>query len=99
MTIDENEAPAPASARASVVTVWVAVIVGAAMAGALAPAEERLQWFSMVLGGATILSFCLQLALDSKVGFVNRLMASVTGSVIILALATGLFALFAPAAG
>lgn len=98
-SIDENEAPPRSSAWASVAVVWAVVIAGAVFSGLMAPADARLQWFPIVLATATILSFCLQLALDSKVGFVNRLMTSLTGSVVILAAATGLFALMAPAAG
>lgn len=94
MTIDESHAPPRRSAWLSVGVVWAVVLIGAVLAVTLAAAGERLQWFPIVLAAATILSFCAQLALDSKVGFVNRLMASLTGSVLILAVATGIVAMF-----
>ncbi|WP_403021287.1 hypothetical protein [Salinibacterium sp. GXW1014] len=93
MTVDENTAPNRSTARVSVAAVWLFVAVGAVITAVFVAPDARLQWFPIVLAAATILSFCLQLALDSKVGFVNRLMASVGGSVVILAVATGVLAL------
>ncbi|MCW4386123.1 hypothetical protein OH146_10095 [Salinibacterium sp. SYSU T00001] len=99
MTLDESQAPSRATAWMSVVVVWVVVVAGAVLTVIFAKEDARLQWFPIVLAISTILSFCLQLALDSKVGFVNRLSASVTGSVVILAASTGLLALAAMAGG
>src|SRR5690554_2240212 len=99
MTVDTNEAPPRSSAWASIVTVWVLVALAAVATVVFAASGERLQWFPIILGAATILSFCLQLALDSKVGFVNRLTTSVAGAVVLLALATGLVALLGPLGG
>lgn len=99
MTVDESTAPNRSTARASVAAVWFFVAAGAVMTALLAAPEARLQWFPILLAAATILSFCLQLALDSKVGFVNRLMTSLGGSVVILAVATGVIALVASAEG
>lgn len=99
MTIDDSQAPPRWSSWLSVGAVWGVVAVGAVLAMVLAPAGERLQWFPIVLATATILSFCVQLALDSKVGFVNRLMVTLTGSVLILAVATGVLAMMRPLAG
>lgn len=99
MTIDENQAPPRWSAWSSVGVVWGVVAIGAVFAVLFGGADDRLQWFPIVLAAATILSFCLQLALDSKVGFVNRLMVSLTGAVLILAAATGVVVLLGSLAG
>lgn len=99
MTVDESTAPTRSTARASVIAVWAFVALGAVVTAVLVAPDARLQWFPIVLAAATILSFCLQLALDSKVGFVNRLMTSLAGSVVILALATGALALLGATAG
>lgn len=93
MTIDESQAPPRSRAWGSIGAVWIVVLLGVIASWLLVPADELLQWFSIVLGGATILAFCVQLGLDNKVGFVNRMMATVTGAVAILALATGVLAL------
>jgi O-antigen ligase len=93
MIQDANEAPPRRSTWLSIGFVWVLVALASLVVLLLAPHGSRMQWFPIILGLSTILAFCLQLALDSKVGFVNRLMTTVTGSVVILALATGATAL------
>ena len=97
VTTTESSAPPASIARLSVVVTWLAVAVGAVLASILPPPGESLEWFPIVLAGGLLLSFCVQLSLDSKHGFVDRLMASVGGSVVMLAIATGVVSLW-PAA-
>jgi hypothetical protein len=77
----------------SIVPVWAGVVAGIVLVGFLVPAPERLAWLGVVLGGATLVTFALQLALQEKDGLVTRVMLSVGGSVFLLAVATAVFAI------
>ncbi|MET4781255.1 hypothetical protein [Glaciihabitans sp. UYNi722] len=85
MTIDQ---PAQRLALRSVVPVWILVVLGAVFIGVIVPTGQYLTWVPIVLVGAAIVTFCIQLSLDRKEGLVNRMMASLGGSVVILAIAT-----------
>lgn len=88
MTVSEPVGPPRRTANIAVAVVWVVAALGAVFAYVYAQPDARMQWFPIVLAVCLILSFCLQLSLDSKVGFVNRLSASVGGAVAILAIAS-----------
>jgi hypothetical protein len=75
-------------ALSSVIPIWILAVVGAVLIGILVPVGQYLTWVPIVLAGATIVTFCVQLSLDRKEGLVNRMMASLGGSVVILAIAT-----------
>jgi hypothetical protein len=72
----------------SVIPVWVSVAVGAVLVGIYVPRPADYGWLVLVLFGGVVLTFVTQLGLDQKVGLVTRVMASLGGSVVILALAT-----------
>lgn len=74
----------------SILPVWVLVVVGAVLIALLSPQEQYLVWLPIVFAGAVILSFVVQLFIQRSDGFVTRVMASVGGSVLILAAATAL---------
>ncbi|AWB88407.1 hypothetical protein [Homoserinimonas hongtaonis] len=88
MTVSEPVAPSLRSATITIGIVWVVSALGAVLVSLFAQSDARMQWYPIVLAVCLILSFCLQLSLDSKVGFVNRLSVSVGGAVAILAIAT-----------
>jgi hypothetical protein len=71
----------------SVPPVWLAALVGAVLVGVFA-GEAFLTWLPVVAGATVLLTFVIQLALQRKEGLVNRMIASVGGSVAILAVAT-----------
>jgi len=77
----------------SVVPVWVAAIAAAIVIGVVSLAEERTTWLAIALAGAVIATFAIQLAIQRKDGFVVRAIASISGAIIVLAIATGIFAL------
>ncbi|WP_157157071.1 MULTISPECIES: hypothetical protein [unclassified Diaminobutyricimonas] len=79
----------------SIIPVWVGVVAAIILVGFLVPAADRLAWLGVVLGAATLITFALQLALQEKDGLVTRVMLSVGGSVILLAVATAVFAVMA----
>jgi len=78
---------------ASVIPVWVAAAAAALIIGLVSVADERITWLAIALAGAVIATFAIQLAIQRKDGFVVRAIASISGAIIVLAIATGVFAL------
>jgi hypothetical protein len=81
----------------SVVPVWLIALAGAIVVGVLTPTDRgtgtALTWLPIVLAGCVLITFAIQLALQRKDGLVTRLMASLGGALIILAVATAVLAL------
>lgn len=77
----------------TVLPVWVAVVGAAIIIGVVSPAEQYFTWIYVSLAVAVIATFAVQLATLTKVGFVDRVMASVGGAALILGIATGVLAL------
>ena len=77
----------------SILSVWLLAAVGAVLVGLFSPPGERLIWLPIVLAGAIIVTFSIQLGIQRKEGFVTRVMASVGFSVVILAVATAVMAM------
>lgn len=75
----------------SVPPVWIAAAVGAGVVAVLGR-DDYLTWIPIVLAATVLLAFGIQLALQRKEGLVARLAASVAGSLVILAIATGALA-------
>jgi hypothetical protein len=82
----------------SVVPVWLVAVLGAVAVAVLAEPENYLVFLPVVLGVSTLLTFGIQLGIRRKEGYVNRVTASATGAVVILALATVVLAPIAFAA-
>lgn len=72
---------------ASIVPVWLASVVAAVLVGVLATRDAS-SWLGIALALSVILAFAIQLAIKKKEGFVLRVMASVTGAVIVLGVTT-----------
>jgi hypothetical protein len=85
VTIDQ---PATRLALTSVVPVWSLAVVGSILIGLLAPRTHYLDWLPFVLAADVLLTFCIQLAIVQKEGLVDRMMACLGGSVVILGIAT-----------
>jgi hypothetical protein len=73
----------------SIVSVWILTAAGAVAVGIFSPRDQYYTWIPIVLAGAIIVTFCIQLAIQRKEGFVSRVMASIVVSLVILAIATG----------
>ena len=71
----------------SALPVWALVVVGALLVAFLAHGDY-LNWIPLVMAGSVLATFCLQLAVVRKEGFVGRLMITIAGSIGILAIAT-----------
>lgn len=74
---------------------WVAALVGAVLVGIFAD-TAFLTWIPVVAAAVVLLTFVIQLALKRKEGLVARMIASIGGSVAILAVATVVLILLHP---
>jgi hypothetical protein len=81
------------SRLSSIVPVWLAVIVGIVLIAILAEPAGYYRWLGLTLAGAVLITCIVQLALPSKEGLVVRMLLSIGGSVILLAIATAVLAL------
>lgn len=72
----------------SAVSVWAATAVAAVLVFALIDGRGGHAWLAVVLGGAVLLSFAIQLTMPGP-GLVNRMLAGVGGAVVVLAVASG----------
>jgi len=79
--------------RLSVGMVWLVAAVCAVLTGLLVAPENRFVWTSLSLAGCTILTLAAQLSTGQKEGYVSRVTLSLVGAVLVLAVATGIFAL------
>jgi hypothetical protein len=67
--------------------VWILVVVATVVVALHSPGYEFFTWLPIVLAGAIILTFCVQLAIRRKEGFNGRLNLSAGGSFLIVVVA------------
>jgi hypothetical protein len=72
----------------TVVPVWAMCLIAAVVIGVASPASDYFVWLPIALAAAVLVTFAIQLSTLTKEGFVNRVMASVAGGAVILAVAT-----------
>ena len=92
-------APALTPARMrfrTVIPVWATAFVAAVLIGVLAPATY-LEWMPIAMAGLVLLTFALQLIVVQKEGLVDRMTASMVGSIGILTAATIVLAIVSAA--
>ncbi|WP_022882549.1 hypothetical protein [Gryllotalpicola ginsengisoli] len=82
-----------AAAKGTVSAVWAFALVASVLIGVLSPSEHDGAWLSLAGAASIVLTLGIQLATKEKRGFVHRLASSISGAVVILALATGVIAL------
>ena len=83
----------------TIVPVWALSAVAALLIGLFSPRDEYLSWLPIALAAAVFTTFCIQLATRQKEGFVNRVMASTGGALLILALATAVLGILSATSG
>jgi len=76
----------------TILPVWLATLA-AAIAVGLGSGPAYLTWLPVVLAGAVLLTFVIQLALQRKEQLVTRMIFSIGGALVILLVATGVLAL------
>lgn len=91
--VDEPNALNPAMRWGSIVAVWVLALVAAIAIGLFSTSETFAAWLGIALAGCMIAALCVQLATQEKRGFIDRLAASVSGALVVLAITSGLLAL------
>ncbi|MEO8906648.1 MAG: hypothetical protein ABI310_01100 [Microbacteriaceae bacterium] len=77
----------PATRWSSIVAAWVLAGIAAVCIGLFSPHGQYSTWLSFSLGGAVVATLAIQLATRQKNGFVGRLIASVVGVLLVLAVA------------
>jgi len=79
----------------TILPVWLATLAAAIAVGVLAGAAY-LTWLPVVLAGAALLTFVIQLALQRKEETVTRMIFSIGGALVILLVSTVVLALLHP---
>lgn len=79
----------------TILPVWLVTLAAAIAVGVLA-GSAYLTWLPVVLAGAAILTFAIQLMLQRKEETVTRMIFSIGGALVILLVATGVLALLHP---
>ncbi|HEY5225039.1 MAG TPA: hypothetical protein VIJ18_18580 [Microbacteriaceae bacterium] len=69
----------------SIVAAWVLAAIAVVCIGLFSPREQYFTWLSLSLGGAVVAALAIQLATRQKNGFVERLIASMFGVLVVLA--------------
>ena len=69
--------------------VWAVALVGAVLVGTLQP-SDGIVWLPIVLGACTLTAFAIQLGGPTVPVIAGRLPSAVLGSVVILAVASGI---------
>ncbi|MFC4242303.1 hypothetical protein ACFOYW_02880 [Gryllotalpicola reticulitermitis] len=84
-----EEALPRVAARGTVSAVWGFALVAAVLIAVFSNEHYDGAWLGLALGASVVLSLVIQIATQEKRGFVSRLASSVSGALIILAIATG----------
>ncbi|MBN9180949.1 MAG: hypothetical protein J0I44_05695 [Microbacterium sp.] len=86
---------APRGTLGGLIAVWVASALMGIAIGLLAPEQWRAAWLALALAGCLVLSFAVQLWHGHSQRFLQRVAASVLGSLLILGLISAGFGLAA----
>lgn len=77
---------APRSAVRSIAAAWVLAAAIALGIGIIVPFDAQAAWMAMGMGIVVIASFAIQLAHGRPTGFIERVAASVLGSMVVMGL-------------
>jgi len=67
---------------------WALAAIGAVLVGVFAPSYASIGWLPIVMAAVVLFTFTLQLAIERKEGLVDRIVLSLGGAVVILAVAS-----------
>ncbi len=76
----------------SALPVWALAIVGVVLV-AVFEADRYLHWMPLALAGCVLLTFGIELVISQTRGAVSRMSTALGGALVILAVATAVFAL------
>ena len=74
----------PARTWGGIASVWLVAVVGALLVVLLPPDSSRLSWLWLALAACMLVAFAVQLSTHRKVGFIDRLGASIAGALVII---------------
>jgi uncharacterized membrane protein len=77
----------------SIVVVWVLALAGVIVIAITAEPAQSIAWIGLTAAVCTIVTLAIQIGTGRKEGYVSRVTASIVGTVVVLAAATGIFAL------
>jgi hypothetical protein len=75
----------------TVIPVWVVALAGAVVVALIAPGRS-FEWLPIVMAVCVLVTIAIQLAVQRKEGFVNRMIGSFAGALVITGVATALLA-------
>ena len=75
----------------SVIPVWVLALAGAVLVAIVSPGRSII-WLPIVMAACVLVTIAIQLGVQRKEGFVNRLIASFAGALVITGVATAALA-------
>lgn len=90
-----DPALAPRNPLGGVAVVWSAALLAAIVIGIFVSEEWRVPWLLVTFGAVVLLAFAVQLWYGRTQGFIFRVAASVTGSLLLLGVISAGFALAA----
>ena len=73
---------------ATALPVWLAVVIAVVIVAVLLPSEQWWAVLPAIAGGAMIMTFVIQVSLQSKDGLVMRMLVTVTGAILLLIVAS-----------
>ena len=73
---------------ATALPVWVAVVGAVVVVALLLPSSQWWAVLPAIAGGAMIMTFIIQVSLQSKDGLVMRMLVAVTGAILLLTVAS-----------
>lgn len=80
---------------ATAVPVWVTVVAALVIVALVVPSAQWWPALPVIAAGAVLLTFLVQVSLQTKEGLVGRMLVSVSGIVLIVAVASGLMLIIA----
>lgn len=69
---------------ATALPVWLAVVAAVVVVALLLPSDQWWAVLPAIAGGAMIMTFVIQVSLQSKDGLVMRMLVTVTGAILLL---------------
>lgn len=84
---------------ATALPVWLAVVAALALVAVLVPTAGWWSLLPAIAAGAVLLTFVIQVSLQSKDGLVSRMLVTVSGVVVLLLIASAATAIVQAALG
>ena len=73
--------------------VWVLALAGVGVIATTAEPGQSIAWIGLTAAVCTIATLAIQIGTGRKEGYVDRVTASIVGTVVVLGAATGIFVL------